>query len=419
MMMGRGGKKTGKTKRMKTFQAGTALKFSKKIQGTYKILENIWNQGFSAAYYRLPHETSRYMVIDLSPASQVTDPEIEEMEPGFILAPFEHSPGTKKWFIKGDIILKEANGTPELFYLSSKPGTQDSEQLIYGENRLMPTAKKAAHYVKKPNIETTTSRREYLRMVREAIQSIDQGRFQKVVPARQIKIALPETFEPLRLFDKLCAEYPNTFVYLVTTPEAGTWIGASPEILLKIDKDSIFRTTALAGTQPYIDHVQLTEVAWTQKDIEEQAMVSRYIINCFKQIRLREFDEIGPKTIKAGNLIHLKTNYIVDMKKVNFPRLGSVLLKLLHPTSAVCGLPEAPAMRFIKDLEPFDRSFFSGYLGPVNISNETHIYVNIRCMNLLDQNALLFAGAGVTIDSKPEKEWLETEIKLQTLLDLI
>ncbi len=404
---------------MKQNQADTLLQKAKRLLSTDDILKNIWEKGYSAAYYRLPNDENRYLLIELSSAGQIAEPELETISPGFILAPFEHTPDTKKWYIQADIIIQEENFSNRLSYVNPKRSITDLEALIYSRTAAGPSNDTAPFYIKGNGSDATTTHNEFTKMVKEAVDLIDKGVFQKAVPARQAKIALPEAFRPLQLFDKLCEAYPNTFVYLVTTPETGTWIGASPEILLKIDADKIFRTTALAGTQPYVDHIQLADVAWTQKDIEEQAMVSRYIINCFKKIRLREFDEVGPKTIKAGNLIHLKTNYIVDLKKVHFPQLGTVMLKLLHPTSAVCGLPEAPAMDFLQSIEPFNRSFFSGYLGPVNVNNEIHIYVNIRCMNLLNGMALLYAGAGVTIDSKPEKEWVETEIKLKTLLDLI
>ena len=95
------------------------------------------------------------------------------------------------------------------------------------------------------------------------------------------------------------------------------------------------------------------------------------------------------------------------------------MLDLLHPTSAVCGMPQEPALDFLRKHEEYDRAFYSGYLGPVNIENETNIFVNLRCMQLLSQKAILYAGAGVTIDSDPEKEWQETEMKLQTLLNVL
>jgi isochorismate synthase len=161
--------------------------------------------------------------------------------------------------------------------------------------------------------------------------------------------------------------------------------------------------------------MDIKSVAWTEKEIEEQAMVSRYIINCFKKIRLREYEEHGPRTASAGNLLHLKTEYEVDMKATNFPQLGSVMLKLLHPTSAVCGMPLNNALEFLNKNEGYDRQFYSGYLGPVNFRNESHIFVNLRCMQIHERQATLYAGAGVTIDSIPEKELEETEMKMDTL----
>ncbi|MCU0369328.1 MAG: chorismate-binding protein, partial [Cyclobacteriaceae bacterium] len=119
------------------------------------------------------------------------------------------------------------------------------------------------------------------------------------------------------------------------------------------------------------------------------------------------------------NVMHLKTEYEVDMLATNFPQLGSVMLKLLHPTSAVCGMPYEAALDFLKNQEGYDREFYSGFLGPIQIKNESHIYVNLRCMQLFNKFVRLYAGAGVTIDSIPEMEMEETEIKMQNLQKLI
>ena len=148
-------------------------------------------------------------------------------------------------------------------------------------------------------------------------------------------------------------------------------------------------------------------------------MVSRYIIEQFKIIRLREFEETGPRSVRAGNMIHLKTEYIVDLKKVQFPELGTVMLNLLHPTSAVCGMPKFSALRFIAANENLNREFYSGYLGPVNMNGQSRLYVNLRCMQILQNRAVLYAGAGITHGSIPENEWEETALKCQTLLDVM
>jgi isochorismate synthase len=95
------------------------------------------------------------------------------------------------------------------------------------------------------------------------------------------------------------------------------------------------------------------------------------------------------------------------------------MLKLLHPTSAVCGMPLESAREFLRANEGYDRQFYTGYLGPVNVKGESHLFVNLRCMQLFSKKAILYAGAGVTIDSDAEKEWEETEMKLDTLLSAI
>jgi isochorismate synthase len=121
----------------------------------------------------------------------------------------------------------------------------------------------------------------------------------------------------------------------------------------------------------------------------------------------------------AGNLMHLKSEFTVDMKATNFPQIGTVMLELLHPTSAVCGMPLENALEFLSRYETHDRAFYAGYLGPVNVSNNIELFVNLRCMQINGSNGILYAGAGVTIDSDPAKEWDETEMKFNTLLNVI
>jgi isochorismate synthase len=230
------------------------------------------------------------------------------------------------------------------------------------------------------------------------------------VPAKVKIQPMDREFDLTATFLSLCRAYPNAFINFFHIAQIGTWIGATPEVLIKT-KDRYFYTMALAGTQRAQGENPLKSAAWTQKEIEEQALVSRYIVNCFKKIRLREYDEIGPKTSIAGPLLHLKSEFRVDMEITNFPQLGSVMLDLLHPTSAVCGMPREKALEFLSREESFDRSFFAGYLGPVNIQKETAIFVNLRCARLRGDKAILYAGAGITEDSIPEKEWEETELK--------
>ena len=362
------------------------------------------------ALWRLPNDSEQTLIIDLTNNTLANKLELENLPEGFLFSPFALD--SDPLFIQADIKISNLDADVHL-----NPLNEFTTTFI---DNFIGDATESGYYIPEtvPDINETT-RVSYIKLVQKAIDRISHKEFQKVVPAKIKVIPLTDSFSPISLFQNLCDKYPRTFVSLVSIPKIGTWIGATPELLLSVDSNNIFTTASLAGTQLYNPDIAIPDIPWTQKEIEEQAMVSRFIINCFKTIRLREFEELGPRTIIAGDLAHLKTTFEVDMSATNFPDLGSVMLKLLHPTSAVCGLPKDPAYEFIISQENFDRQFFSGYLGPVNSKNNTSIFVNLRCMQLLNKFGIAYSGAGVTAYSNPEKEWEETEMKCATLLRVL
>jgi isochorismate synthase len=364
------------------------------------------------AVWRLPNAVQNQAILSYSVEPFQLDVPFEELPFGFVFHPF--SKKKQGAFLKADRVFRFVEGKLKM---SDDPVGEES--LNWFREHLANRSFK----IKKPTIPSSLpaskSKNEFEELVRKCLQSIHHGEFEKVVPSRCKMVSLPENFDIASAFRNLCNAYPNALISYTYTPEHGGWLGATPEVLVSIEEKSIFRTVALAGTQPYRTGTNLRNVAWTQKEIEEQALVSRYIINCFKKIRLREFDEHGPKTVVAGNLMHLKTDLTVDMNATHFPQLGSVMLRLLHPTSAVCGMPMEQAEQFLLQHEGYDRSFYSGFLGPINDQENSHLFVNLRCMQVLGNQAVCYAGAGVTIDSIPEKEWEETEIKMNTLLEVI
>jgi isochorismate synthase len=374
------------------------------------LLKKHLSTGSAISLWRLPNSDEKHLLVSLEGVTQLDEIVLEESPSGFIFSPFDNA--KQKLFLRGDLIFSFNNG--EL----SKENLSAFDKLDIGSEQKTNSGKPSfyfSHDSTFPSIE----KNHYLNLVRKCLTGITNNQFEKVVPSRSQDFPLSGDFDPLTTFHNLCKTYPGAFVSLVSSSETGTWIGASPELLVSIDPNMKFKTVALAGTKIFEQGIDPKSVAWTQKDIEEQAMVSRYIINCFKKIRLREYTEHGPRTAVAGNLIHLKTDYEVDMVATNFPQLGSVMLKLLHPTSAVCGMPLDAAAQFIKDNEGYDREYYSGYLGPVNFKNESNIFVNLRCMQVQQTKGWCYAGAGVTVDSIPEQEWLETEMKMNTLMNVL
>lgn len=366
------------------------------------------------AIWRKPQNDSIQASCQISEGLDYVE-EIESAPKGFLFNAFKKSD-------QGNFIRSEINLDQESAQLSISPSTLNSERLNQFLTQFSEFQEQATNFDYQAHLKAAPhvldDKQAFIQLVEKCKANIEDGYYQKIVPSRRSRYKLPRDFHPVRELLKLCKSYENAFVSLVNSPEHGLWLGATPELLIETEKDQYFRTVSLAGTQGIPKNFNLSQAAWTQKEIEEQALVSRYIINCFKQIRLREFSEHGPKTVKAGNLIHLKTNFEVDMKATNFPELATVMLKLLHPTSAVCGMPMKPAAQFLEQNEGYDRGFFSGYLGPVNQKGTTSVYVNLRCTQIFKDGGIIFAGAGVTEDSIPELEWSETEIKFRTLLNV-
>lgn len=371
--------------------------------------------GHALAMWRLPEEAHKHLIVDLSKDTTYAPSPLEELPSGFIFTSFDNN---KKIFIHSDLYYSTQSEEVSINPVLKTNKASCLEDFI-DQYKKPGKAHCSWQVVDKDIAFDAGGKEKFFQLVGKGVERIGEGVFEKVVPSRIKTIPLPAGFDPVNTFEQLCEVYPYAFVSLVSIPGTGTWIGATPELLVSIENQRYFKTVALAGTQKRTEEIKLSDVAWKQKEIEEQALVSRYVINCFKKIRLREFHEYGPKTVAAGNLFHLKTEYSVDMEATNFPQLGSVMLELLHPTSAICGMPLDPARGFILENEGFDRSFFSGYLGPVNFNQNTNIYVNLRCMQLLRKQAVLYAGVGVTVDSDPQREWSETEMKMNTLLNVI
>jgi len=403
----------------------------KTAQGLSALWHSASSEHLAMAVWRLPYKADKHLILDLSSQARRTKVDLEELPAGFAFSPFSNEDGKQTFFLKADLHFHfhsiEDLTKEEIVRSMAESHELDSSHTAVKEALLQkvrnfvsapqPPTKPTYPSVTEPSDEAEHQR--FLQLVDKGINGIRRGDFQKVALSRSREVTLPADFDVLRTFEKMCATYLQAFVSLVSIPGIGVWMGASPEILISVDAKGIFRTIALAGTQAAHPEAAVEQAHWTHKEIEEQALVSRYIVNCFKKIRLREYEEEGPKTVLAGNLMHLRTDFWVDTQAVNFPQLGTVMLDLLHPTSAVCGMPKAPAMEFILQHETNKREFYSGFLGPVHVDRETHLFVNLRCMKVREQTAVLYAGAGITAESVAEKEWLETEMKCQTILRIL
>jgi isochorismate synthase len=394
-------------------------------------LDELWHtaraEGLPVVLWQLPNQPDKHLMIQFEPTLAPLPADLDELPTGFLLSSFLNTAPADGEPFRVPFLRADAH------FVRTDDGTVHDESPAENAHRVTLLTDRLAQ---QPNHPTTNAlpasqtrpdpdaQRRFEAAVADAVEQMEQGAFRKVVLSRTKQVDFAAEPDAVALFERLSMTYPSAFVAAVWLPEeAQTWICATPERLVSQDADSVFRTVSLAGTQSALHPdgavKRPADAVWTQKEIEEQALVSRYIIDCFKKIRLREYVESGPKTVMAGNLMHLRTDYAVDMRATNFPQLGTVMLRLLHPTSAVCGMPRQAALSFIQAHETHNRELYAGFVGPVNVQGTSQLFVHLRCLKLEGTVATLYAGAGLTEDSVPAREWAETELKCQTLLRVL
>jgi isochorismate synthase len=261
-----------------------------------------------------------------------------------------------------------------------------------------------------PSIDTV-AKTDFESLVAESVSAIRSGKFEKLVVSRSEKAGL--STDAAHILKNLLYAYPKAFCYCFYSPESGLWMGATPEQLLRAAGNMI-HTVALAGTQLYKEG---EEAVWPEKEQQEQKFVADYILNELKG-HVVEIEVSKPYTYRAGNIVHIKTDIKASLKDT--ANLEEVI-NTLHPTPAVCGLPKAGAKQFLLENEGYEREYYSGFLGELNCDfstgreGRTDLFVNLRCMKIEEGTAHLFIGCGITKDSDPEKEFIETVNKSMTM----
>lgn len=253
----------------------------------------------------------------------------------------------------------------------------------------------------------SVSEEEYKNNLAHFISSFGSRDIQKAIYSRVKNIERPVGFDMVKAFETLCESYPQAFVYLISTEYTGTWLGATPETLISGEAGEYY-TMSLAGTK------KDALTSWTNKEIKEQAFVTDFILENLESSGIEDVKVNGPNDLFTGAVYHLKTDigFATTIEKVK------ELVKVLHPTPAVCGVPTKEAMKLIKESESHDRKFYAGVIGRMD-DDGCKLFVNLRCMQILKDVLCIYVGGGITKDSDINSEFLETENKAQTLLKVL
>lgn len=262
---------------------------------------------------------------------------------------------------------------------------------------------------------------EYVRMVAKAKEYIDAGDIFQVVLSRRFETNLSDGTSPFSLYRRLRRVNPSPYMFFLNFGERQL-IGASPEMLVKIDGGRVF-TCPIAGTRPRgkdkaADERLAAELLADQKERAEHAMLVDLGRNDLGRISL-------PGTVEVTRYMEVEAfshvmHLVSEVAGKMVPGLGAVdALAACFPAGTVSGAPKVRAMEIIQELEGGSRGSYAGAVGYLDFRGNMDTCITIRTIAVEDGRLAVQAGAGIVADSVPAKEYREVIDKAAALFAVL
>jgi anthranilate synthase component 1 len=271
-------------------------------------------------------------------------------------------------------------------------------------------------------IETSLSRERFEAAVRAAKDAIAAGEAIQVVLARRQSLTLPrrpsgEPVDGLALYRALRRINPSPYLFFVRT-EAFEVVGASPELLLRVEGDRL-TTHPIAGTRPRgadpdEDELIAEELKRDPKERAEHVMLVDLGRNDLGRVArpgsvaVTRYMEVE----RYSHVLHL-VSHVEGRLRPGVDALDA--LRAVFPAGTLSGAPKVRAMQLIAEAEGERRGLYGGAVGYIGYDGNLDTAITIRSAVLRDGIAHVHAGAGIVAASVPEREFEETEHKAAAL----
>jgi menaquinone-specific isochorismate synthase len=255
---------------------------------------------------------------------------------------------------------------------------------------------------------------DWIRSVEATLSQIRANDCEKIVLARQSHFQLNISPDPFDLLNQLRQQSPRAYHFGWQDVEGPAFLSITPERLFRRKRQNL-ESEALAGTRPrgqnsYHDEQLTHELFHDVKEVWEHLVVLRFMEERFSEhCRVVE---------RLSHLEPLRLQHVQHLQSRLQGRLldevtDAQLLSSLHPTPAVCGLPQAVSRNQINKLESFDRGWYAGPVGYVS-KQQSEFAVGIRSGVLEGDSLTVYTGAGIVEGSDPHREWQELDHKLRS-----
>lgn len=270
----------------------------------------------------------------------------------------------------------------------------------------------------KPHITAFSEpyKEEYLQTIDTVTAKIRAKEAEKVVIARSLALQFEEKVSSPQILSHVANEQPESYLFALEHGDM-LFFGASPERLVKVEEGRAYSSCVAGsirrGTTAEQDEALGTELLNDAKNRGEHHYVVEMISDIFTKHCTTIKVAQQPKLLKIRDIQHLYTPVEGQLTT------GATILQLvkdLHPTPALGGVPREHSMQIIRELEPMNRGLYAAPIGWLDADGNGEFAVAIRSAALLHDKAYLYAGGGIVAHSEAQSEYEETLVKFRPML---
>jgi menaquinone-specific isochorismate synthase len=263
---------------------------------------------------------------------------------------------------------------------------------------------------------------EYAHNVALAVEILRSKEIDKVVLARSVRGTVPEAIDAAAVAQRLHHREPLCTIYSIPTSDERRFVGATPELIARRTGRTL-RCHPLAGTIALPPNVApedyLTWLLGSTKNLHEHSVPVTEIVSALESVYNDVQADASPSIVALRTLAHLGTWIEATCRDESDAPDALEVLRLLHPTSAVCGVPRQSAYELIRRLEQIDRGYYAGPLGWIDANGDGEWWIGFRGVLVQGAQFEAWAGAGIVSESDPIAEREETKAKLASFLSSV
>jgi len=263
------------------------------------------------------------------------------------------------------------------------------------------------------------SKKEFMNVVEKLKKDIIDGEIFQIVPSQKFTTNFKgDSFD---IYRKLRETNPSPYLYYISFPELSL-LGASPETFVQVDNNKA-SLVALAGTYPRSDNKKEDKIREEMLPKDEKERSEHMMLVDLARNDLGKIAKPGKVEVeklcyvkKYSKVMHLASLVSCELRK-NLHALD--VLQAVFPRGTLTGAPKIRAMNILSKIESQRRGPYGGAVGYIGYGGNLDAAICIRSVVVYNEKATVQAGAGVVMDSDPEKEYEECINKAKAVIESV